>query len=104
MSWHPPDVDLDVVSILEDMVEVADDLGCEALSCCRSGSGASADGCLIVDENPDGVCTCIVRIRGPLPGITCCLQDADELSVVYFNMSFQVPPYLEAMVVCMNCN
>ena len=31
MSWYLPDVDLDVVSVLEDMAEVADDLDGEVL-------------------------------------------------------------------------
>lgn len=52
MSWYPPDVNLDVVSILEDIVEAADDLGGEVLSRCWSGRGASAESCLVVDKNP----------------------------------------------------
>ena len=50
MSWYLPNVDLDAVPILEDMAEVADDLDGEVLSCCWSGGGASADGCLVVDK------------------------------------------------------
>ena len=34
MSWYPPDVDLDVISTLEDMVKAPDNLGGEVLSCC----------------------------------------------------------------------
>ena len=34
ISWYPPEVDLDVVSILKGMLEVSDDLGGEVLSCC----------------------------------------------------------------------
>ena len=66
MSWYPPNVDLDVVSTLEDVVEVADDLGGEVLSCCWSGGGAFADGCLVVDEDPDGIRAFVVRVPGPL--------------------------------------
>ena len=33
MSWYPPNVDLDVVSTLEDVVEVSDDLGGEVFCC-----------------------------------------------------------------------
>ena len=54
VSWYPPNVDLDVVSTLEDVVEVSDDLGGEVLSCCWFRGGAFSDGCLVVGEDPDG--------------------------------------------------
>ena len=73
VSWYPPNVDLDVVSILEDVVEVANDLGGEALSCCWSGGGAFVDGCLVVDEDLDGIRAFVVWVPGPLLSIGGCL-------------------------------
>ena len=73
VSWYPPNVDLDVVSTLEDVVEVSNDLGGEVLSWCWSRGGAFSDGCLVVDEDPDGIRAFVVWVPGPLLSIGGCL-------------------------------
>ena len=76
-------------------------MGGEVLSCCWPESDASADGGLVINKTEDGIRACVVRIRSPPSTITCCLQNAEELNIVYFSMSSQAPPCFK-MVVCVN--
>ena len=59
------------------------------LSCHRVGLKASADGCLIVHEDPDGFDVCFLLC--PLSGMVGGLEDAKQLCVVDFDMSSQTP-------------
>ena len=55
MARNPLDVDLDVLSGIEDGMEVFDNLEAEVLAWGGVGFDASADCCLVVDKYPDGL-------------------------------------------------
>ena len=49
MTWNPLDVDSDVLSGVEEGLEVFNDLEAEVLAWCGVGFETSADCCLVVD-------------------------------------------------------
>ena len=67
MSRSPLDVDFDVRSGVQGILEVLGDLEGKVLSWCGMGLGASSNGCLVVGKDPYGVCAAVVFC--PLSGI-----------------------------------
>lgn len=67
MSRNPLDVDFDVRSDVQDILEVLDGLEGKVLSWCGMGLGVSSNGCLVVGKDPYGVCTAVVFC--PLSGM-----------------------------------
>ena len=67
MTWDPLDVDSDVLSGVENGFEVFDDLKAKVLAWRGVGFETSADCCLVVDKDPDGVGVGVVLC--PLPGM-----------------------------------
>ena len=66
------------------------------------GLKASADGCLVVYKDSDGFDVCFLLC--PLSGMVGGLEDAKQLCVVDFDISFQTPHGLRVWMLCMDCN